>query len=82
MVLTIDDLAKRFEISPRRARDWVRLKRIPYIRIPHTRKYTTITEYKQMQELRKLTKAVRESIHKRYYNQNITETLEEEQSDL
>lgn len=37
---SIEEIAKEYEITPRKARDWIRRGSIPYKKLPKTRKYT------------------------------------------
>ena len=42
---SIEEIAKEYEITPRKARDWIRRGSIPYQKLPKTRKYTKTFNY-------------------------------------
>lgn len=42
---SIEEIAKEYEITPRKARDWIRRGSIPYKKLPKTRKYIKIVHY-------------------------------------
>jgi len=44
---SIEEIAKEYEITPRKARDWIRRGSIPYKKLPKTRKYFKIDKEEQ-----------------------------------
>lgn len=55
MIFEIEKIAELYNVPKRRARDWIRKGVIPFVRLPHTRKYMLLSQYKLQQELCNLT---------------------------